>query len=366
MMSKFKITLAIPTYNRDKFLKRTLENVKNEIGKIEDKSIIIEILVSDNCSEDTTKSVCKDFSNSYKYFVYHKNKKNLGYKGNILKLLELARGEYIWFMGDDDGVANDGFNTLLKAIKDYKADLYFGDSLIVELNQKAYYRNLDLDTKITFKEFSDTNLFRNSGKISNFIITKQQYLKEVKKIKTVNSIWTHIQFALYSLNDNCECYIILKPISLAYHSASDNLAYNGEALLKIFTNEYINFYYEFKNNFKETNLKYFQNVLVNNIDYKRILKKSAFTDDYFSLLKYMIYIIKRLPNSTLKIKFFLLYLLPNLTPFSIKRFIIKYIGYLLKGKQKTDGFIEKMRLKKEILDGKNKDKSARSVLTFND
>lgn len=362
-MHQYKITLAIPTYNRDKFLKRTLENVKNEINRIEDSSVKIEVLVSDNYSEDSTQIVCQEFSQEYEDFTYNKNEKNLGYKGNILKLLQLAQGKYIWFMGDDDGVANNGFNTLLEAIKDYNADLFFGDSFDDAIQGKCYFRWQKHDLKLDFKNFCTEKIYRNTGKISNFIVNTN-IAKEIISKYNINNVWPQISMSLYILNIEGSVYLLKQPISLRFNS-EENLQYDAIGVLNIFVKSYMDIFEEAEKNLNSENVKVLEDTKYYISDAKQIFVLSAFLNNYFELLNLNINLAKRMSVKQ-KIKFFIFFLFPNLIPCFIKKFIIKSTGYLVKGKTKTDNFIEKMKIRKDILDGKNKDKSARSVLTFND
>jgi len=360
---KYKITLAIPTYNRDMFLKRTLENVKNEIEKIEDKSIKIEILVSDNCSEDETQKVCQEFSGEYHEFRYNKNEKNLGYKGNILKLLEMAQGEYMWFMGDDDSVSDNGFNILLKAIEEYKADLFFGDSFDDKIQGKCYFQWQNQDIKLDFKTFCSEQIYRNTGKISNFIVNTN-IAQEINSKYDINTVWPQISIALHILNLGKLVYLLKEPVSLRF-SSEENLQYDAMGVLNIFVKSYIDIFEEVEQHISSENVQILENTKFYKTDAKQVFVLSAYLNNYFNLLNLNINLTKRMSIKQ-KVKFSTFFIIPNLIPFSIKRFIIKYTGYILKGKTKTDNFIEKMRMKKDILEGKNEDKSARSVLTFDD
>lgn len=62
----------------------------------------IEVIVSDNCSTDNTQTVLKEYVQDKGSIRYNRNSDNLGLIGNLHKLVELAHGQYVWFMGDDD------------------------------------------------------------------------------------------------------------------------------------------------------------------------------------------------------------------------------------------------------------------------
>src|SRR5688500_10428285 len=50
---------------------------------------------------------------------FHQNEETLGYDGNFRQLIELARGEFVFVMGDDDRVAPGAFQAVADAITRY-------------------------------------------------------------------------------------------------------------------------------------------------------------------------------------------------------------------------------------------------------
>ena len=96
------LTYGIITYNRSKYLKKSLKSVLEQVGNDE----LVEVLVSDNCSEDDTKEVVQEFQKKYKNLRYHCNETNVGAEGNIHAALRHSKGEYVVTAGDDDYLAD--------------------------------------------------------------------------------------------------------------------------------------------------------------------------------------------------------------------------------------------------------------------
>ena len=67
------ISLCIPTYNRAKYLKKSIESV---IKQKAFKNGKIEIIISDNASNDNTENMCLNFVNKYKNIHYYRNDVN--------------------------------------------------------------------------------------------------------------------------------------------------------------------------------------------------------------------------------------------------------------------------------------------------
>ena len=87
-----KVSVIIPTYNREKFVGRAIESVLNQTYKD------YEIIVVDDGSMDNTKSVLAQFDNKIQY-VYQENH---GISGARNRGIQESKGEYIAFLDSDD------------------------------------------------------------------------------------------------------------------------------------------------------------------------------------------------------------------------------------------------------------------------
>jgi len=97
------LSICIPTCNRPEYIEQLFVFLSKEVGNLcllQDK---IEIIIGDNSTNLLSSEIFYNSAlvkNNNVYYV--KNGKNLGLIGNIVNLSFLAKGEYIWFMGDDD------------------------------------------------------------------------------------------------------------------------------------------------------------------------------------------------------------------------------------------------------------------------
>jgi len=92
-------SVCIPAYNRAKLLAELLDSVVNqEYGNFE-------IVIAEDYSPQRIQigNIIKDYTERYPGIIrYFENETNLGYDGNLRRLIELAQGEYVFFMGNDD------------------------------------------------------------------------------------------------------------------------------------------------------------------------------------------------------------------------------------------------------------------------
>ena len=89
------VTIAIPTFNRaETFLAPALKSA------VEQTYRNLDILVSDNASQDATEKVVKSFADER--IRYHRHPENIGGPRNWNFCIDQARGDYVLLLMDDD------------------------------------------------------------------------------------------------------------------------------------------------------------------------------------------------------------------------------------------------------------------------
>lgn len=90
------VTVGIPTYNGSKSIAGAVKSV------IEQHYPNVEIVISDNCSTDSTQEMGEWLSANYKEVRYHRQEKNIGLTNNFLFVQAKASGKYFMWLADDD------------------------------------------------------------------------------------------------------------------------------------------------------------------------------------------------------------------------------------------------------------------------
>jgi len=109
------VTIGIPTYNRaDSYLEYAVKSAVNQTYPN------IEIIVSDNCSNDNTEMVIKAFEDSRIRFF--KQNVNIGPNKNFNFCLKQAKGCYFLLLNDDDFIDDDFVDVCMKAA-DFKHNI---------------------------------------------------------------------------------------------------------------------------------------------------------------------------------------------------------------------------------------------------
>ena len=92
-----KISICIPTYNRAAHLSNCLQSIISNKSR---SKIDFQVCVSDNCSTDETEAVVRSAQKIIT--IQYKKPDNLGIPRNFLNVVEMADGEFVWLIGDDD------------------------------------------------------------------------------------------------------------------------------------------------------------------------------------------------------------------------------------------------------------------------
>lgn len=110
------ISVIVPIYNSEKFLKKCLESI---VGQ---EYSNVEILLIDDGSEDDSRAICEEFTEKddrFKYFY----QRNAGVAAARNNGLANANGEYICFVDSDDWLNTDHIKKLYDIVKESGADL---------------------------------------------------------------------------------------------------------------------------------------------------------------------------------------------------------------------------------------------------
>ena len=134
-MKKVFASVLITNFNKEKFLKKTLNSCKNQSFK--DK----EVIIFDDCSTDNSLSVIKKFKN----FKLIKNKKKM-FKSAPLnqiyaidQLVKVSRGEIIFLLDSDDEYKKSKILNICKLFKKNKKLKFIQDTPIDSSTKKKLF-----------------------------------------------------------------------------------------------------------------------------------------------------------------------------------------------------------------------------------
>ena len=103
-----KLSIVVPLYNKEKYIERCLDSLLAQ----DLPSSEYEIIVVDDGSTDSSYSIASDYSEKHLNIKLF-NQKNQGAGAARNKGLDLASGDYVYFLDADDYIASNVLNVLL-------------------------------------------------------------------------------------------------------------------------------------------------------------------------------------------------------------------------------------------------------------
>ena len=91
-----KISIGLPIYNGEKFLRKRIENLLSQTFTD------FELIISDNASTDNSVKICKEFMKKDSRIKLHIQDHNIGQFRNYNFVLDQSYGEYFTWTAADD------------------------------------------------------------------------------------------------------------------------------------------------------------------------------------------------------------------------------------------------------------------------
>ena len=120
---KYDVTIGIPVYNVEPYITRSLESALAQTYPS------IEFLLVDDASNDLSADIVRSFQMSHPRSADIRllsNSINLGVSASRNRIIDEARGEYLYFMDADDVMTENAISLLMYQLQLYQAEISFG------------------------------------------------------------------------------------------------------------------------------------------------------------------------------------------------------------------------------------------------
>ena len=151
-MNEFLLSIVIPIYNGEKYIKRCIESLINQQNFND-----IEIILVNDGSTDSTETIITDYSKHYPENIYVFSVPNRGVSAARNIGLDKARGNYVTFVDADDWVEPNCYTNILKNTMN-EVDIIctgfcvdFGNS--TKINYSICSQPQNLNSSFAMKEF---------------------------------------------------------------------------------------------------------------------------------------------------------------------------------------------------------------------
>lgn len=175
------ISIIIPCYNVESYITKCLDSL------LTNNKSFIEVLLINDGSTDSTKSICENYARIYEN-IRVISQKNTGVGIARNKGLEVAKGDYIWFIDPDDYVTDRAIDIIKEELDNNDANVVMFDyfNLVdddLEEKKLKIYQNFDRDEfgKVIVDLYSTEMMYTLWNKIynKNFLIENKIKFKKI-------------------------------------------------------------------------------------------------------------------------------------------------------------------------------------------
>ena len=127
------VTIGLPVYNGEQWVEQALDSLVSQDYQN------ISIVISDDCSDDNTPSICKRYSKKNGNISFAINNQNLGGQWNLVKILEQCDSEYFVWACQDAYWEPDFISTLVSKLEENKGLVLASGSIeMINLDGSTY------------------------------------------------------------------------------------------------------------------------------------------------------------------------------------------------------------------------------------
>lgn len=194
-MSKPLVSVIVPIYNMDSFLRRCVASIMNQTLRE------LEIILVNDGSTDTSSDIIREMALADSR-VKVINQVNQGVSAARNAGLKVAKGKYIGFVDSDDYIEPDMYSTMLQEMKLHKADLIIcGYRYVNDLEEYRYVDFSKIPTlmnKTVFFKYLFNTPRTIGGAVWNKLFIKNKIVSLFDKNISISEDWMFV--SKYALN----------------------------------------------------------------------------------------------------------------------------------------------------------------------
>jgi len=206
------LSFCIATRNRANVLAETLESIISQATKE------VEIVIVDGASTDNTKQVVHQFQQNFTGLCYIRKDNNGGVDRDYSASVEFAKGEYCWFLSDDDLLKDGAIQTVLTHLqKGYDLVVVNAENRIYDLSKVLEKRQLDIKEDRIYKSSDNHAMFVDIGKHISYIpavVIKRQVWNARNKESYYGTAFVHVGVIFQKVFEG-DTLVIAKPLIIA-------------------------------------------------------------------------------------------------------------------------------------------------------
>jgi glycosyltransferase involved in cell wall biosynthesis len=220
-MNQKKVSICIPTYNRSSFLKNAIDSALSQTHTN------LEIIVSNNGSNDDTEEVLLNFSDERLVVLNHEE--NLGMLFNFNYCLKAATGEFFLLLSDDDILE-------IYAVEELLAG-FINDSIAVSYGRVLYLK--EGDNKKSQESYYAPRVERGDKLLENILKNKRVVYPSATMFRTMAgknlggypNVGLSTDFGILALLSINNYVFFCSKVLVQYRLHKDNLSLSEDSII---------------------------------------------------------------------------------------------------------------------------------------
>jgi len=282
-MANILISIAMCTYNGEKYLKEQLDSICKQTIKN------FELIITDDCSNDATVNIIQSYQRNNSRIKLYINEKNLGFKKNFEKAISLCHGNYIALADQDDVWKTNKLELFLSQIQ--QNSLIYSDAILINENSDRLNKELIRSEGRNLVKGKCNKAFLVDNCVSgNTLMFKKELIPHILPIPqeiSYHDIWIVFIASTYgtiTYTDESMTFYRRHVQQVTYR----NTKYNYQGLMRLYTYKINQFYEVYKTPVSHKyDLKVFNSVAATDLVTKSIIQSllahySSYDSIYFN------------------------------------------------------------------------------------
>ena len=219
----YDVTIGIPVYKSVDYIRRALESALSQTYSS------IEFLLVDDCGNDGSMEIVRQMMashprNEHIHIISHPS--NFGVARSRNEIIEMAQGQYLYFMDSDDVIAENTIELMMENVRQYNAEIVFGSYEKIETSgKKTFYQypSLQLLQEDELASFAYRKYAGIQASACNYLV-KTSVLREHNLRFIHRNFWEDLVFT-FDLVTYINRAVLLPDITYSYICRENSLSH---------------------------------------------------------------------------------------------------------------------------------------------
>lgn len=225
-MNSYEVTIAIPIYNAEKYIRETLDSVMEQTYQD------IEILILDDCGYDSSMDIVREYMHTHPrgkdIHIVHQPR-NMGIGNARNRILDEANGRYLYFLDADDTISPYTVDLMVREAKTYDAELVYASyQQLTEKKDGGFrckqycYPSLKFNQKNAFAHYAYSKYDAIQAPVWNILMSVEMLRKNEIRFEPVN-YWEDLAFTI-DLPTYVTRVVLLPDVTYSYYCRGGSLS----------------------------------------------------------------------------------------------------------------------------------------------